>query len=37
LDAVRRGIGKADPKKQGAGLKKAHKLFDKRAADLNNE
>lgn len=37
LDAVRRGIGKADPKKQGAGLKKAHKLFDKRAADLNDE
>ena len=37
LDAVRRGIGKADPKKQGAGLKKAHELFDKRAADLNDE
>jgi len=37
LDAVRRGIGKADPTKQGAGLKKAHKLFDKRAADLNDE
>ena len=37
FDAVRRSIGKADPKKHGAGLKKAHKLFDKRAADLNDE
>lgn len=37
LDAVRRSIGKADQKKQGAGLKKAHKLFAKRAADLNDE
>jgi transposase len=37
LDAVRRGISKADPKKQGAGLKKVHKLFDKRAADLNDK
>lgn len=34
LDAVRRSIGKTDIKKQGAGLKKAHKLFAKRAADL---
>ena len=37
LDAVRRSIGKADQKKQGAGLKKAHKLFAKRAADLDDE
>ena len=37
FDSVRRGIAKADPKRQGAGLKKAHKLFDKRVADLNNE
>ena len=35
FDAVRRGISKTNPK--GAGLKKAHKLFDKRAADLNDE
>jgi transposase len=34
LDAVRRSIGKTDQKKQGAGLKKAHKLFAKRATDL---
>jgi len=33
----RRSIGKADQKKQGAGLKKAHKLFAKRAADLDDE
>jgi len=33
VDAVRRSIAKADQKKQGKGLKKAHKLFDKRAAD----
>ena len=37
FDAVRRSIGKADQKKQGAGLKKAHKLFAKRAADLDDE
>jgi transposase len=37
LDAVRRSIGKADQKKQGTGLKKAHKLFAKRAADLSDE
>ena len=37
FDAVRRSISKADQTKQGAGLKKAHKLFDKRAADLNDE
>jgi len=37
VDAVRRSIAKAYQKKQGKGLKKAHKLFDKRAADLNDE
>ena len=37
VDAVRRSIAKADQKKRGKGLKKAHKLFDKRAADLSDE
>lgn len=37
VDAVRRSIAKADQKKQGKRLKKAHKMFDKRAADLNDE
>jgi transposase len=37
FDAVRRSIGKADQKKHGAGLKKAHKLFAKRATDLTDE
>lgn len=37
VDTVRRSIAKADQQKQGKGLKKAHKLFDKRAADLNDE
>jgi len=29
LDAVRRGVGKADQKKHEKGLKRAHKLFSK--------
>lgn len=37
LDTVRRSIGNQDKKKQGAGLKKAHKLFAKRQSDLDDE
>lgn len=37
VDMVRRKIVKEQEKKRGAGLKKAHKLFAKRATDLNDE
>lgn len=37
LDAVRRGVGRADQKKHEKGLKRAHKLFSKRHGDLNEE
>ena len=37
FDAVRRGLNQGETKKLTAGLKKAHKLFAKRAADLNDE
>jgi len=37
FDAVRRGIGNLDKKKHSLGLKRAHKLFAKRQADLDDE
>jgi transposase len=37
FDAVRRGIGNMDNKKHALGLKRAHKLFSKRQAGLNDE
>lgn len=37
FDAVRRSIGNLDKKKHSRGLMRAHKLFAKRQADLNDE
>lgn len=37
FDAVRRSVGNLDKKKHSLGLKRAHKLFSKRKADLDDE